>query len=99
MVIFLIGIPLCFTFISLFLLANAALKVSKGNKVFSKLRNIKGRPKMKNLNIVKQLKKHTKRKRKKHHFSRNFKGKVIDGVHEMYTLTAGMMMGIRCVVS
>ena len=51
------------------------------------------RPKMKNLNLVKQLNKKTKRK--KEHFSKNFKGKVIDGVHELYTLSAGMMLGIR----
>lgn len=48
---------------------------------------------MKNLNLVKQLNKKTKRKKK--HFSKNFKGKVIDGVHELYTLSAGMMLGIR----
>ena len=41
----------------------------------------------------------TKEKRRKMHFSRNFKGKVIDGVHELYTLTAGMMFGMRCAVS
>jgi len=48
---------------------------------------------MKNLNLVKQLNKKTKRK--KRHFSTNFKGKVIDGLHELYTLSAGMMLGIR----
>jgi hypothetical protein len=53
------------------------------------------RPKMKSLNIVKKLNKTTKAKRAKKHFSKNFKGKVIDGVHEQYTLTAGMMLGIR----
>lgn len=52
------------------------------------------RPKLKSLNIVKKWNKNTKQKRKKH-FSTNFKGKVIDGVHELYTLTAGMMLGIR----
>lgn len=50
---------------------------------------------MKRLNIVKQLKKTQKGTQ----FSKNFKGKVIDGVHELYTLTAGMMLGIRCSVS
>ena len=50
---------------------------------------------MKRLNIVKQLKKTSKGRQ----FSKNFKGKVIDGVHELYTLTAGMMLGIRCSVS
>lgn len=50
---------------------------------------------MKRLNIVKQLKKTSKGKQ----FSKNFKGKVIDGLHELYTLTAGMMLGIRCSVS
>ncbi len=41
----------------------------------------------------------TKQRRDKRHFSKNFKGKVIDGVHELYTLTAGMMLGIRFSVS
>jgi 1-phosphatidylinositol-4-phosphate 5-kinase len=50
---------------------------------------------MKSLNIYKKLHKITKTKRSKRHFSKNFKGKVIDGVHELYTLTAGMMLGIR----
>ncbi|RYY69083.1 hypothetical protein EON63_24075 [archaeon] len=53
---------------------------------------------MKSLNIMKKLNKTTKQKRKKKHFSTNFKGKVIDGVHELYTLTAGMMLGIRYAV-
>jgi hypothetical protein len=30
--------------------------------------------------------------------SRKIKGKVIDGVHELYTLTIGMMLGIRVAV-
>ena len=72
--------------------ANAAIKVSRVTKGLKKLRGMK-RPKMKNLNLVKQLNKKTKRKKK--HFSKNFKGKVIDGVHELYTLSAGMMLGIR----
>jgi hypothetical protein len=54
---------------------------------------------MKSLNLVKKLNKMTKQRRKKRHFSKNFKGKVIDGVHELYTLTAGMMLGIRFSVS
>ena len=74
--------------------ANAAIKVSKFDKGLHKFRTLK-RPKMKSLNIVKKLNKTTKQKRKKKHFSTNFKGKVIDGVHELYTLTAGMMLGIR----
>ena len=49
---------------------------------------------MNRLNIVKRLKKTTKGSQ----FSQNFKGKVIDGLHELYTLTAGMMLGIRCSV-
>ena len=49
---------------------------------------------MNRLNIVKRLKKNTKGSQ----FSQNFKGKVIDGLHELYTLTAGMMLGIRCSV-
>jgi hypothetical protein len=73
--------------------ANAALVVSKVTKGLHKLR-VK-RLTMKRLNIVKQLKKTSKGSR----FSKNFKGKVIDGVHELYTLTAGMMLGIRCSVS
>lgn len=76
------------------LAANAAIKISKIEKGFHKLRGMK-RPKAKTWNIVKQLKKHTKKSRSKH-FSTNFKGKVIDGVHELYALTAGMMLGIRC---
>ena len=55
------------------------------------------RPKMKTLNFLKQMKKHTKNSKSKH-FSTNFKGKVIDGQHELYILTAGMMLGIRCSV-
>ncbi len=74
--------------------ANAAIKVSKVTKGFHKLRGLK-RPKMKSLNLVKKLNKTTKTKRERKHFSTNFKGKVIDGVHELYTLTAGMMLGIR----
>ena len=53
---------------------------------------------MKNFNFMKKLNKTTKTKRKKKHFSKNFKGKVIDGVHELYTLTAGIMLGIRYTV-
>lgn len=82
----------------LFLVANAAIKVTKVDKGLHKIRGMK-RPKMKNLNLVKQLNKKTKKKRKKKHFSTNFKGKVIDGVHELYTLTAGIMLGIRYSVS
>ena len=76
------------------LAANAAIKVTKLDKVTSKLRRIK-RPKMKNFNLVKRMNKRTKRKQKKNLFSKNFKGKVIDGLHELYTLNAGMVLGIR----
>jgi hypothetical protein len=72
--------------------------VTKLDKGFHKFRGLK-RPKMKSLNLVKKLNKMTKQRRKKRHFSKNFKGKVIDGVHELYTLTAGMMLGIRFSVS
>lgn len=72
--------------------------MTKFEKGLHKFRNLK-RPKMKSLNIVKKINKTTKNKRKKRHFSKNFKGKVIDGVHELYTLTAGMMLGINHVVS
>eukprot|EP01035_Chromulina_nebulosa_P018924 gene18924-24731_t len=81
------------------LAANAAIKVSKVSKGLKKLKGkLRGGPKMKNLNIVRKIKKTTKRNRVDH-FSRNFKGKVIDGLHELYTLTAGMMLGIRCLLS
>jgi hypothetical protein len=79
---------------ALALAANAAIKVTKFEKGLHKFRGLK-RPKMKSLNIVKKINKTTKNKRKKRHFSKNFKGKVIDGVHELYTLTAGMMLGIN----
>jgi hypothetical protein len=84
------------------LAANATIQV--GNKyqksIQRKLRGLK-RPKMKaknfkKFNLVRQLGniKHKKEKL----FSQNFKGKVIDGVHELYTLTVGMMLGLRCSV-
>ena len=42
----------------------------------------------------------TKRKKRyREKFTRNVAGKVIDGVHELYTLTMGMMLGIRCSVN
>ena len=41
----------------------------------------------------------TKKSNPKRHFSRTFKGRVIDGLHEQYTFTAGMMLGMRCSVS
>ena len=75
------------------LAANAEIKMSKTDKLFHKFRGLK-RPKMKALNIVKQLKKHTKVKGRKKY--KNFKGKVIDGEHELYVITAGIMLGIRC---
>jgi hypothetical protein len=85
-------------FSRLFILANKKIKVSKVAKGLHKIRGMK-RPKMKNFNLLKKLNKTTKNKKKKKHFSKNFKGKVIDGVHELYTLTAGIMLGIRCTVS
>ena len=39
-----------------------------------------------------------KGKRKQKKFEKNFKGKVIDGKHELYVLSMGMMLGIRCAV-
>jgi len=77
---------------ALALAANAQIKVSKTDKFLSKIRGMK-RPKFKSLNLVKQLKKHTKTQRKAH---KNFKGKVIDGQHELYVITAGIMLGIKC---
>lgn len=77
------------------LAANAQIKVSKTDKFLSKLRGMK-RPKFKSLNLIKQLKKHTKTRRKAH---KNFKGKVIDGQHELYVITAGIMLGIKCSLS
>jgi hypothetical protein len=72
--------------------ANAAIKVSKVTKGLHKL-HVK-KPSMKTLSLVKRLKKSRDRR-----FSKNFKGKVIDGLHELYTLTAGVMLGVRCAVS
>ena len=74
------------------------IEVSKVTKAYHKIRTMK-RPKMKNFNIVKKLNKVTKQKKLKKHFSKNFKGKVIDGVHELFVLTAGIMLGIKCSVS
>ena len=80
--------------------ANAAIKVSKVSKGLKKIRGgMKGTPSIKALNIFRRLRRKTKQHRKKNHFARNFKGKVIDGLHELYTLTAGMMLGIRGAVS
>ena len=77
------------------LAANAAVKVSMMSKGLRKLNAQKiKRSAMKKLNIVKQLRKTQEGLQ----FSKNFKGKVIDGVHELYTLTAGMMLGMRCSV-
>ena len=79
---------------ALALAANANVKVTKIQKMTKKLRSMR-RPKMKNFNIVKQLNKKTKKKRKVKHFSKNFKGKVIDGLHEQYTISAGIVLGVR----
>eukprot|EP00607_Mallomonas_marina_P009291 CAMPEP_0182418550 /NCGR_PEP_ID=MMETSP1167-20130531/2951_1 /TAXON_ID=2988 /ORGANISM="Mallomonas Sp, Strain CCMP3275" /LENGTH=810 /DNA_ID=CAMNT_0024592807 /DNA_START=157 /DNA_END=2589 /DNA_ORIENTATION=- len=74
--------------------ANAKLNVSIYTKGLRKI------PIMNKLNLSKAISRRfkTKKKKRKRHFSRNFKGKVIDGVHELYTLTAGMMLGMRCSV-
>jgi 1-phosphatidylinositol-4-phosphate 5-kinase len=66
------------------LAANAQLKVTKFDKGLRKIRGIK-HPKLKAF----------KRKKEGRKFSRNFKGKTIEGIHEQYTLTIGMMLGIR----
>eukprot|EP00602_Paraphysomonas_sp_CaronLab_P002978 CAMPEP_0185030480 /NCGR_PEP_ID=MMETSP1103-20130426/17485_1 /TAXON_ID=36769 /ORGANISM="Paraphysomonas bandaiensis, Strain Caron Lab Isolate" /LENGTH=804 /DNA_ID=CAMNT_0027565641 /DNA_START=142 /DNA_END=2556 /DNA_ORIENTATION=- len=71
--------------------ANAEVKISRLAKGIRKIKGIK-HPKVKNVT------RGFKRKKKDKRFSRNFKGKVIDGVHELYTLTAGMMLGMRCAV-
>ena len=76
------------------LAANAAINVTKGDKFMHKLRGMK-RPKLKSLNVMKQIRKYTKQSTS---LSKNIKGKVIDGVHELYTLTAGMMLGIRVAI-
>ena len=68
--------------------ANAKLKVSKFDKGLRKIRGIK-HPKIKKF----------KRKKDGRKFSRNFKGKTIEGIHEQYTLTIGMMLGIRVAVT
>lgn len=75
------------------LAANAAIILSKGEKMLHKFRGMK-RPKLKSLNLLKQMKKYTKQYTNTS-LSKNIKGKVIDGVHELYTLTAGMILGMR----
>lgn len=87
----------CFTLLySLFsrvlFAANADIKVTRLEKGFRRIKGIK-HPKAKN--ITKFMK---RKKDKNKAFSRNFKGKVIDGVHELYTITAGMMLGLRVAV-
>lgn len=64
--------------------ANAAIEVTTYDKVVR--RRVK-RPKLKNVT-----------RNHKVDASRKIKGKVIDGVHELYTLTIGMMLGIRVAV-
>ena len=71
------------------MLANADIKVTRLEKGIRRIKGIK-HPKAKN--FTKLIK---KKKDKNRAFSRNFKGKVIDGVHELYTITAGMMLGLR----
>jgi hypothetical protein len=81
--------------INFFVTANANIQTTKLGKF---ARKIKKKTKLKNLNIAKKIKKRTKRGRHKKHFTKNFKGKVINGTHELYTLTVGMMFGLRCTV-
>lgn len=85
-------IILYFLLLIIIFIANAEVKISRLAKGIRKIKGIK-HPKVKNVT------KGFKRKKKDARFSRNFKGKVIDGVHELYTLTAGMMLGMRCAVS
>jgi hypothetical protein len=67
--------------------ANANIQISNFDK---RLRLIKGikHPKLKPIRTTIPDRK----------FSRNFKGKTIEGIHEQYTLTIGMMLGIRVAV-
>ena len=67
--------------------ANENLKVSKFDKGYRRLKGIK-HPKIKG----------RKRSVEGRKFSRNFKGNTIEGIHEQYTLTIGMMLGIRVAV-
>ena len=67
------------------------MKISRLAKGIRRIRGIK-HPKVKS--VTRRF-----RQKKDQRFSRNFKGKVIDGVHELYTLTAGMMLGMRYAVS
>ena len=71
--------------------ANQNLEVSKFSKFLRKVKADK-RPALKHLNLAR------KNKKQQRHFSRQFKGKVIDGQHELYILTYGMMLGLRCAV-
>ena len=64
------------------------LKIGRMEKVSNKI--IKKRPKLKNL--TKDVKK-SRRRRRSH-----IKGKKIDGKHEQYALSIGMMLGIRVCV-
>ena len=65
--------------------ANKEIKMNSMTKFFSKSFSMK--PKFLG-----------KGKRKQKKFEKNFKGKVIDGKHELYVLSMGMMLGIRCAV-
>lgn len=69
--------------------ANKELKVTRVDKLTNKI--IKKRPKLKNL--TKDVKKSRRRRRSQ------IKGKKIDGRHEQYALSIGMMLGIRVCVS
>ena len=68
--------------------ANKELRVSRVDKLTNKI--IKKRPKLKNL--TKDVKKSRRRRRSQ------IKGKKIDGRHEQYALSIGMMLGIRVCV-
>ena len=67
--------------------ANKELKVTRVNKLTNKI--IKKRPKLKNL--TKDVKRSRRRRSQ-------IKGKKIDGRHEQYALSIGMMLGIRVCV-
>jgi hypothetical protein len=71
--------------------ANENLTVSKWQKAMRKVKAVTRltRPKLKRLNMAKKTRKQER------HFMREFKGKVIQGEHELYILTAGMMHGMR----
>lgn len=74
--------------------AGQALKANKDIKYtrFDKFGNKVMKKRVKVKNFTKDIKKSKRRRRS------NIKGKKIDGKHEQYTLSLGMMLGIRCCV-